>query len=235
MTSLIYFFCLSSMAWMSVEAFYIYTLIWKYKRSGIKHFIPVAAFFAWGLPALGSGLVYVLEEPHDYVNEPDYCFLHPGYVFKFGFVLEIGILFLYNIIVFSLVTYRVSCRRIYFSKKDEKRVEIMTRVKSTFLFWILLGISWIFGFIPIFQRSPSPFFEAMFCLCTSLQGFCMLYMLILQNPEMMKTLRGKRKPLFSSVTMASGMKNVYVVRKNSGKGSTLRMQSNPLSSTSEYF
>ncbi|PIK48777.1 hypothetical protein BSL78_14343, partial [Apostichopus japonicus] len=47
MTSLIYFFCLSSVAWMSVEAFYIYMLIWKYKRSSIQHLVTVAVLLAW--------------------------------------------------------------------------------------------------------------------------------------------------------------------------------------------
>ncbi|XP_071848665.1 adhesion G-protein coupled receptor G2-like isoform X2 [Apostichopus japonicus] len=188
MTSLIYFFCLSSVAWMSVEAFYIYMLIWKYNKSSIHHLVTVAVFLAWGLPAIGAILIFFLDHGHDYEETTDYCFLHPGPVLYFGFLLEILLLSVYNFVIFVLATYRVSCRKIRQSDKAEKKKEIIIRIKSTFLFWVLLGMAWTFGFLATFQNPLSLAFQLLFCVCLSLQGFCMFYMLFAQNPEMQKSI-----------------------------------------------
>ncbi|KAJ8043031.1 Adhesion G-protein coupled receptor G4 [Holothuria leucospilota] len=188
MTSVIYFFCLSSMAWMSVEAFYIYKLIWKCKRNNIKHLISVGALFGWGLPGIAAIIIYSLDNTHDYETEPDYCFLHPGQVLYYGFLLELLLLFLYNSVIFILVTYRLISRKIEVWNREYKRRERIIRFKSTVLFWLLLGISWIFGFLATFAHPADIVFQIMFCVLLSLQGFFMFYMLILQNPEMKKSL-----------------------------------------------
>ncbi|KAJ8043030.1 Adhesion G-protein coupled receptor D1 [Holothuria leucospilota] len=114
------------------------------------------------------------------------CFLHPGPVLLYGFLLELLILFLYNSTVFVLVTYRISCRKIQLWNKDDRHQEMVIRLKSTFLFWLLLGISWIFGFLATFEHPTSIVFQIIFCVLLSLQGFFMFYMLIVQNPEMKK-------------------------------------------------
>ncbi|XP_071848662.1 adhesion G-protein coupled receptor G2-like isoform X2 [Apostichopus japonicus] len=207
MTSLIYFFCLSSVAWMSVEAFYIYMLIWKYNKSSIHHLVTVAVFLAWGLPAIGAILIYFLDHGHDYEESTDYCFLHPGPVLYFGFLLEILLLSVYNFVIFVLATYRVSCRKIRQSNKVEKKKEIIIRIKSTFLFWVLLGMAWTFGFLATFQNPLSLAFQLLFCVCLSLQGFCMFYMLFAQNPEMKKSITSTvKRTNTTSYQVDSGVK-----------------------------
>ncbi|XP_071848670.1 adhesion G-protein coupled receptor G2-like isoform X3 [Apostichopus japonicus] len=236
MTSLIYFFCLSSVAWMSVEAFYIYMLIWKYKRSSIQHLVTVAVLLAWGLPAVGAIIIIFFDHGHNYEESPDHCFLHAGPVLYFGFLLEIFLLSFYNFAVFVLATYRVSCRKIRLTGKTKQRAEFITRLKSTFLFWVLLGMAWTFGFLATFQNPISLVFQLLFCVCLSLQGFCMFYILIAQNPEMKKAFRfdpTKRSAGTSSTPFVGGTKSTYM-KKDTGQ--SVDMQNNPtyVSSSNEY-
>lgn len=235
MTSLIYFFCLSSMAWMSVEAFYIYMLIWKYKRSSIRHLILIAIILAWGLPAVAILLVAFLDNSHDYTNDQDYCFLHPGPTLYFGFLLEIFCLFLYNLTVFVLATYRISCRKIKFANKSDKREELLTRLKSTFLFWILLGMCWIFGFLATFQSPASLAFQVLFCICLSLQGFFMFFMLFVQNPEMKKSLTGRSSQTTTSSALANGNRSTNYKKNDYLDEQSVDMQTNPVSSLSNLY
>ncbi|KAJ8043028.1 Adhesion G-protein coupled receptor G6 [Holothuria leucospilota] len=207
MTSVIYFFCLSSMAWMSVEAFYIYKLIWKCKQHNIKHLIPVGIVFAWVMPGIAAVVIYFLDDTHDYDTERDYCFLHPGHVLLYGFLLELFILFLYNSIVFVLVSYRISCRKITVWNKEDRRQELSIRLKSTLLFWLLLGISWIFGFLATFEYPASIVFQIIFCALLSLQGFLMFYMLIVQNPEMKNSLSSVSTLRIQSTSLQLGTRS----------------------------
>ncbi|KAJ8042986.1 Adhesion G protein-coupled receptor L3 [Holothuria leucospilota] len=47
--SFIHFFCLSSMSWMSVEAFNMFMLFWKMRQTEIKYLTPMAIALAWGV------------------------------------------------------------------------------------------------------------------------------------------------------------------------------------------
>ncbi|KAJ8042978.1 Adhesion G-protein coupled receptor G4 [Holothuria leucospilota] len=206
MASLIYFFCLSSTVWMSVEAFYVYALIWNYQRSSVEHFMLVTSLFAWGVPGVVSLLMYFLFNDHDY-KPKEYCFLQPaGKLFYFGFLAFIFLLFLCNSTVFALATYRVSCRKI-FTTGDSRNAEIVTRIKSTMLFWILLGISWLFGFLSIIPGPLKIVFQVIFCTLLALQGFFMFYMLIVQNPEVRKHCTNKTMKKEASPKMVEETKS----------------------------
>ncbi|KAJ8042979.1 Adhesion G protein-coupled receptor L2 [Holothuria leucospilota] len=228
-STLIYFFCLSSMAWMSVEAFYIYMLIWRYKRSSIRCLIPVAVLLAWGLPTISSLLVYFLLDKHGYTKEPDYCFLHQGNLLYFGFLLPIFLLLFYNTVVFTLATYRVSCRKIQFSNNEDKKDEIVTRVKSTFLFWILLGISWLFGFLVSIPGPLNFVVQIIFCFLFAFQGFFMFFMLFLQNPEAKRTFMSRIRKESNSTQIIKGTKSYNVKKGECSQDQSVDLQIIPVS------
>ncbi|PIK49513.1 putative EGF-like module-containing mucin-like hormone receptor-like 3 [Apostichopus japonicus] len=54
-SALIHWFCLASLAWMAVEAFIIYKLIYRFERSNTKHLMLYAIIFAWGKSTTNTG------------------------------------------------------------------------------------------------------------------------------------------------------------------------------------
>ncbi|KAJ8042992.1 Adhesion G-protein coupled receptor G6 [Holothuria leucospilota] len=182
--SLIHYFALSSMAWMSVEAVNMFLLFWMMRRSPVSNLIQVSIVVAWGGPLVAAVLVFFLDKSKDNDRRLSYCFLHPGNGLYFGFLLLIGLLFLFNCVIFVLITYKVTCRKIFATNEEAKRKERIARLRGTFLFWVLLGISWGFGFFSIIL--PPPFrtaFEVLFAVCLTLQGVCMFYIIVLKNHE----------------------------------------------------
>ncbi|XP_071849575.1 adhesion G protein-coupled receptor L4-like [Apostichopus japonicus] len=194
--TLIHFFCLLSMAWMSVEAFNMFMFLWLVKRNKIKHLVSFGMAYAWGISLSAAILVFFLDS-HDYEINTDYCFLHPGVPFYFGFLAPIFLLFSFNAVVFILITYRVSCRNIIFSEGKAKRKAELARIKGPILFWILLGLSWIFGFLSVATTSTilGVVFSALFSIFLASQGIFMFYVLAVNNPEISETF-GRFKTFF---------------------------------------
>ncbi|KAJ8022451.1 Adhesion G-protein coupled receptor G2 [Holothuria leucospilota] len=115
------------------------------------------------------------------------CFLHPGKFLYFGLLLEILVTLIFNIVLFSLVVQRVVCRPIL-STNSQKRKEIIIRIQHFLLFWVLLGLSWTFGFLLIFPIWPSitVTIEILFCIFTSLQGLILFIFICVKNPDVQK-------------------------------------------------
>ncbi|PIK38298.1 putative G-protein coupled receptor [Apostichopus japonicus] len=114
----IHFFCLATLAWMSTEAMNMYYLFLKAERSTIRHFIPIACLLAYGLPAACALLVVFLDNSTDF-QSASYCFIHPGYALYFGFLMEVGAMFVFNFIIFIWVIRKILCRPLMVSKTAE--------------------------------------------------------------------------------------------------------------------
>ncbi|PIK36145.1 putative G-protein coupled receptor [Apostichopus japonicus] len=144
----IHFFCLATLAWMSTEAMNMYYLFLKAERSTVRHFIPIACLLAYGLPAACALLVVFLDNSTDF-QSASYCFIHPGYALYFGFLMEVGAMFVFNFLIFIWVIRKILCRPLLVSKTVEnaKRREIIKRVRHAILFWFVLGLSWILDFL----------------------------------------------------------------------------------------
>ncbi|KAJ8043022.1 Latrophilin-like protein LAT-2 [Holothuria leucospilota] len=178
--TLIQFFCLSAMAWMSVEACLFYNFFWKLRRTIPKNMFPLSMVIAWGGPFVVSMSCAGLNKNACY---NDYCFLHGRNLLIFGFLLEMLVMFLFNFTVFMLITYRLTCRRILIIHQQSLFTEVYLRVKRIYGFWLLLGISWIFGFLSAVDGPINVVFQMMFGLCMTLQGVGIFIVLILNNPE----------------------------------------------------
>ncbi|XP_071850126.1 adhesion G-protein coupled receptor G7-like [Apostichopus japonicus] len=188
-SALIHWFCLASLAWMAVEAFIIYKLIYRFERSNTKHLMLYAIIFAWGMPAVAAILVFLLDKSHDFAMEPDFCFLHRGIGFFLGFLAIVVLLTVYNASVFMLACYRIIFREINETDKKGRRKETAERVYNAFFFWALLGLSWIFGILSTLEHGISIIFQFLFCVCMALQGVFLFYILCVQNPKVLKRMK----------------------------------------------
>ncbi|XP_072032036.1 adhesion G-protein coupled receptor G7-like isoform X2 [Amphiura filiformis] len=180
--ALLHYFVLTTVLWMGVEARHMYiTLVAESDRVGRK-FMFKASFFAWGVGLIPVGVVLAIKQGH-YVAKPLlYCFVAPDYGLFFGLLLPIGLVILHNIITFGLVARKLLSSRAYVMKSDlENREaddeevfqktgvrEISQRLLNAFAVSILLGITWVFGFLAI--EEARMVFQLLFCICNSFQG-----------------------------------------------------------------
>ncbi|KAJ8022694.1 Adhesion G-protein coupled receptor G4 [Holothuria leucospilota] len=212
----IHFFCLTTVAWTCAESVNMYYMFVKYRRTNISNFLPISLLLAYGLPLIPSLIVFFIDQ-YEYQLD-DYCFLHPGYSLTFGMLLEILLMIIFNIVIYVLVVKSVLFRPMLSQKTaKDKRKEMVNRLQYTALFWILLGLSWTFGFLILIPNRKTQIFEILFCIFTSLQGVLLFLFVCLKNPEVKKALKKKE----------SGK---YVI-----KNSSSRSKSNLKSSQTDSF
>ncbi|XP_072032041.1 adhesion G-protein coupled receptor G2-like isoform X1 [Amphiura filiformis] len=180
--ALLHYFVLTTVLWMGVEARHMYiTLVTEADRAGRKFMIK-ASFFAWGVGLIPVGVVLAIKQ-RNYIA-PSYCFVAPDYGLFFGLLLPIGLVFLHNTIIFGLVARKLLGSKAYVMKSDlenrESEIgdeeechktgvgEIFKRLLNAFAVSILLGITWVFGFLAIEEARFA--FQLFFCICNSFQG-----------------------------------------------------------------
>ncbi|PIK47462.1 hypothetical protein BSL78_15682 [Apostichopus japonicus] len=93
-------------------------------------------------------------------------------------------------LVVSCCVGYVVCRPLLVSRvqKHSKRDEILARVRHGVMFWFVLGISWVFGFLAALDRKTF-LFDYLFCIFFSSQGVVLFFLLTLSNPELKKIFR----------------------------------------------
>ncbi|XP_071850603.1 adhesion G-protein coupled receptor G2-like [Apostichopus japonicus] len=186
LSAIIQFFCLATLAWMSAEALNMYYLFLKATKGSIRYFTPISCMVVYGSSLTCAILVAFLDRSTDY-ESANYCFIHPGYALYFGFLAEVCAMFLFNLIIFVMVIRKVLCRPVMVSKAKEhaKRNEIIIRIRHGVLFWFVLGLSWIFGFLAAVDQSTL-IFDYLYCIFIALQGFLMFLLLCVANPDFRK-------------------------------------------------
>ncbi|KAJ8022249.1 Adhesion G-protein coupled receptor G4 [Holothuria leucospilota] len=210
----IHYFCLTTVAWTCAESVNMYFMFVKYRRASITNFLPISFLLAYGLPLIPTLIVYFID-PYEYKLD-DYCFLHPGYCLSFGMLLEILLMIIFNIVIYVLVVKQVLFRPMLSQRTtQEKRKEIVNRLQYIALFWILLGLSWTFGFLILIPNRKTQTFEILFCVFTSLQGVLLFLFVCLRNSEVKKALKKSFKKEESAR---------YVI-KNSSSGSKSGLKS----------
>lgn len=108
-----------------------------------------------------------------------------------GFIVEVLVMILFNLVVFSLLLRNVVFRPMISSnsKKKKNMKEIWSRLKQFIFFWFLLGMSWVLGFLTLIPDRGSFVPEILFCIFTSLQGLTLFIFICLKNPEVGKALQ----------------------------------------------
>ncbi|XP_071826314.1 uncharacterized protein [Apostichopus japonicus] len=178
--ALIHFFCLASVAWMSTEATYMYLLFVQVSSSNDRYFMQKASVIGWGLPAVIVITNVLLEVEkheehykwnHSYISTCQYCFLdNKSNGFRFGLVAVLAVFLTYNLLLFIMIAWKLSCgRKRLKSSSATRRQQVVRRMQNVSAISILLGITWISGFLSIgpFQLVSN----IIFCVSNSLQGF----------------------------------------------------------------
>ncbi|XP_036383355.1 adhesion G-protein coupled receptor D1 isoform X2 [Megalops cyprinoides] len=204
---LLHFFFLSAFAWMLVEGLHLYSMVIKvFGSEGSKHFYYYG--IGWGSPLVIC--VVSVTSALDSYGEVGNCWLslETGAIWAFVapalfvIVVNIGIL-----IAVTRIISRISAEN-YKVHGDANAVKLTAKAVAVLL--PILGISWIFGVLAI--NDHSLFFQYMFAVLNSLQGFFIFLFHCLLNSEVRAAFKHKTKVW--SLT-SSSIRNINVKPFNS--------------------
>ncbi len=108
-----------------------------------------------------------------------------GTHFYYSLLLPIAIVLLINIIVFALVLHAITCRRpdmsTFSSQAKSQSKENIRMVQQVLCIAVLLGITWIFGFLSI--GNAAPVFNALFSIFNTFQGLAVFLLFCVRRRE----------------------------------------------------
>lgn len=183
LAALLHFFALSSLAWMGIEGVNVYLLFVRIINSYIPRFIRKAAIFGWGLPAV---IVFVIGciFRENYARG-DMCLIQrwPNIT---GLLIPVGLILLFNIVIFILVMKRISSTttgKVQDNTSSRHR-ERVRRLRNAFILMLLLGITWVFGFlVNIRNEGIIAFSQTIFVIMNAFQGFFIFIIYCLRLPQ----------------------------------------------------
>ncbi|XP_071810522.1 uncharacterized protein [Asterias amurensis] len=172
---LIHYFTLASLAWMAVEATNLYMFLVKVVNLGLRHFLVKASLLAWGTPLLIVTIILAVDYTQ-YENQ-QFCFLRPGgWAFLYAEIVVLALVLLYNTIIFILVLWNLYFRqRIKSTLAKNQKGKAVKRIQNSVAISVLLGLTWVFGLLSIFESSNFVF-QVLFSVFNSLQGLLIFLM-----------------------------------------------------------
>ena len=155
--------------------------------------------------------------------------MKPGPAFYYGQLLIIGIIFLFNVAIFALIAHRLigSASEVRDAVGERKRDRIIKRLQNLGSIWVLLGLTWGFGLLTVFEASYSAF-QVIFAVLSSLQGLFIFLLFVVRQEKIREYVsnvaQGKKaKYLSSSSTSKSALstKHNLPTKNSSQDGSQL--------------
>nr|KAG5692871.1 hypothetical protein BaRGS_002306 [Batillaria attramentaria] len=165
---LLHFSLLSAMCWMCVEAFYMYLAFVRVFRTTITHFFLKASCFGWGVPLMIVAVTAGVNTTDNYAPLGNgLCWLK-GVTFYIAFVAPVCLVLLCNVISFVLVL-RVILGLTNNKPNSTQTNQAVQKLRRAVGVVILLGLTWVFGFLAIDDTSRVVF-NYLFAIFNSLQG-----------------------------------------------------------------
>ncbi|XP_069108796.1 uncharacterized protein [Argopecten irradians] len=179
---LLHYLILVTFMWLLVEGFLQYLRFVKVLGTYIPKFMLKASICAWGLPLIPVIVVCAIDY-RLYDGGIYYCWmsLQPFY---YAFALPVGLVILINIVVFVLVIVNILRRPEGLHSNQSERKRAVMNFWAAFSIFVLLGITWIFGYLAI-EDARIPF-QYIFTLCNAFQGFFIFLLFITRDPHVRK-------------------------------------------------
>ncbi|XP_046849389.1 uncharacterized protein LOC124442921 [Xenia sp. Carnegie-2017] len=189
---LVSFVTMAMIAWDTLKTFASKTVAKKRSKSEENKKFFKCAVITWTLPALFVIICVVLDRTDSYavyVNDL-VCWFDNEHAQNYLFVLPVGILLLFNVVVFSLTVYYIqrssSGASIIHHGEGHRRKMLWIYIKIS----SLMGFSWLFGFLYLAVGSLA--FSYLFDIFASLQGVYIAVAFVMK-----KTIWQKYKQLFA--------------------------------------
>ncbi|XP_033125662.1 adhesion G-protein coupled receptor G6-like [Anneissia japonica] len=168
---MLHYFVLTTLSWMLVEAINMYLQFVLVFYNEIRNFMLKTVLLGWGVPIIPVAIISATNYRETYFNE-NYCFMKPGLEFYLGLLAIAAVILIINSVIYIKIIRQLTCRRRINKTNSNKMSELSVRVKNAIAIMMLLGLTWIFGFLAIdASDTVRDLFQLMFCVCNSLQGF----------------------------------------------------------------
>ncbi|XP_019631179.1 PREDICTED: adhesion G-protein coupled receptor G7-like [Branchiostoma belcheri] len=184
---LLHYFLLAVFMWMAVEAFNMYLAFVKVLGAHVSRFLLKAAIFAWGLPFIVATITLAVDVPSTYPDGKEtyrstsVCWLQGNQLY-YGFLLPVGLVLLFNTVVYIMVITKLTCGGRTKGKVDDNNSGgTKQQLRIAIAVMVLVGLTWIFGFFMI--SDGRVFFSYLFCIFNSLQGFFIFIFHCLRQKE----------------------------------------------------
>ncbi|XP_072170099.1 adhesion G-protein coupled receptor G6-like [Diadema setosum] len=183
--ALLHYFVLTSLTWMGVEGVNMYLLFVRVINFEIPRFMMKASLIAWGIPALVVITTGAVAR-RDYVAN-DVCVLNKRYMIA-ALLVPVGIIMLMNLVIFIIVIVRLSQTMAAKTANQEKALrEQVRRVQNAVCLFLLMGLTWSFGFLLLIEAF-NRVFQIIFITLNSFQGFLIFLLYCLRQPTVRETL-----------------------------------------------
>ncbi|XP_069693115.1 uncharacterized protein [Periplaneta americana] len=170
--AILHYSVLASFCWMFVEAFHNYLKYVKIFTTYIPRFIWIASSVAWGVPLIPV-IAVLCYDSKLYIDE-HYCWIHET-AFTYALLLPILVIWTANVSIFCIIFYSVTCgRKIIGNYKQSYK---LIQLKMSLCVFVLLGLSWTFGFARIVINQIV--FSYLFSILSAFQGFFIFVFFVL--------------------------------------------------------
>ncbi|XP_035854721.1 adhesion G-protein coupled receptor G7-like [Sander lucioperca] len=183
-TALLHFFLLATFTWNSVYATQEVLLFRKKRQNLPPYWSPLSATIGWGVPAvivaITLAIAYRVKNPLGYRQE-EFCWLAAldkskefdfGKPMFWGFLLPIGLILIYNIVLLVLVS------------RTDTAFKSIRKFLNSFSLAVLLGLSWTLGYLVLVTTGTAHVVVSIiFCLCTTTQGLLIFILFTAIRPS----------------------------------------------------
>ncbi|CAH1247542.1 ADGRL3 [Branchiostoma lanceolatum] len=222
--ALLHYFLLAALIWMAMEAVNIYlATVMVFDHYVTRNFIYKAAAVAWGFPFLIAVSTAGPSNLYEY-RSTKYCWL-ARLTLQYAFLLPAGLILLFNMVVFSIVMYKLlkgekKQKKLTGNKKNEADHQWAIRqLRRAFSIMVLFGLTWVFGFFFVIDDAAArTAFAYLFCIFNTLQGLFIFVFHCFMREDVQKW----RKEFFGK----SKKKNHYVVNRSTFSSSVARTPQN---------
>ncbi|BFZ21921.1 hypothetical protein BsWGS_24960 [Bradybaena similaris] len=175
--ALLHYLILASFMWMLGQGILQHMLIVQVMKAVSPKFISIYAVIAWGVPVIPVAAVLAIDTEL-YKGGKNYCWMKPKALY-YSFALPVGLIVLTNIFIFIRVIIRLHKRGIVGTHVMQQGNQTLVNVRASIISFFILGLSWTFGFLAVAEARV--YFQYLFCILTSIQGFLIFAMMIARN------------------------------------------------------
>ncbi|KFQ33385.1 putative G-protein coupled receptor 97, partial [Mesitornis unicolor] len=176
--------------WMALEGCHLYLLFVKVLGTYIRHYLAKLCLVGWGFPVLVVGVAGIIDSYGKYqIQTADHqviahlCWITSKhllvhYITNCGYF---GLIFLFNMAVFGVVTQKTCCLRGTGAVQVDHKAWKVTLVAMGL--FCLLGATWALAFLTHSTTSATMLY--LFTILNSLQGiFIFIWLVVLYYPKM---------------------------------------------------
>ncbi|XP_066910546.1 adhesion G-protein coupled receptor G6-like [Clytia hemisphaerica] len=187
LSAILHFTIMATFCWTAAQAIFLYkktVLATKnFQGDNMKSYYA-SLCLAWGLPMVAAAVTSRFTKSQFDRPDNELCIMKGG-IFIYSTIIPIACIILFNLIVFIMVMRKVHGHfktRASFQQKEDK--QIWKRAKAIMICMVLLGLTWIFGFMAVGDLHAP--LQWLFCITNTLQGVFVFVFYVLFNDEVRK-------------------------------------------------